>query len=172
MLPRFVAASLIGLLAAASHAAPQVTDNSFSIERVVQGLAVPTTLAFIGANDFRVLEKDTGRVRRVTNGVLNGTAVLDPAVNGCDERGLLGIAVHPEFGMSMSKDWVYLYYTSSGGMSDTSDCGFFFPPAENLLDRFEWNGSALVNGTNLSSFPSYVSYHNGGPLAFGPDGKL
>lgn len=25
---------------------------------------------------------------------------------------------------------------------------------------------------NLGSFPSYVSYHNGGPLAFGPDGKL
>lgn len=108
MSPRFVAASLLGLLAAASHAAPQVTDNSFSIERVVQGLAVPTTMAFIAANDFLVLEKDTGRVRRVTNGVLNGTAVLDLAVNGCDERGLLGIAVHPDFGASMGKDWVYL----------------------------------------------------------------
>ena len=172
MLRRLLVTALLGLLAAASHAAPQVTDDSFSIERVVEGLAVPTTMAFIGAGDFLVLEKDTGRVRRATGGVLNPTAVLDLAVSGCGERGLLGIAVHPQFGAGMDKDWVYLYYTSSDESFDVSDCGSFVPGIENRLDRFEWNGSALVNQTPLGSFPSFFSYHNGGPLAFGPDGKL
>jgi glucose/arabinose dehydrogenase len=170
---RLFAVFLATLVAAAAQAAPTVTDNSLSIEKVAGGLAVPTTMAFIGADDFLVLEKETGQVRRVTNGTLNPTPVLDLAVNGCDERGLLGIAVHPDFAAAMDpKPWVYLYYTSSGEASDISNCDFFFPPAANLLDRFEWNGSALVNGTNLSTFPSYVSYHNGGPLAFGPDKKL
>jgi hypothetical protein len=43
-----------------------------------------------------VLEKDTGQVTRLVNGVVTGT-VLDLGVNRNSERGLLGIALHPDF---------------------------------------------------------------------------
>lgn len=59
------------------------------------GLDAPTTMAFVGPNDFLVQEKDTGRVRRVLNGFLQANAVLDVAVSNNSERGLLGIAVQP-----------------------------------------------------------------------------
>jgi hypothetical protein len=49
-------------------------------------------------------------VRRVTNGILQPGQVLDVAVDNRSERGLLGIAVHPEF---ETNHFVYLYYTES-----------------------------------------------------------
>jgi hypothetical protein len=54
-------------------------------------------MAFLGADDFFVLEKATGQVKRVVNGVVQSPAVLDLAVNSASERGLLGIALHPDF---------------------------------------------------------------------------
>jgi hypothetical protein len=49
-------------------------------------LELPTSIAFIGANDLFALEKNTGRVLRVTNGVVRGD-VLDLSVNNFSERG-------------------------------------------------------------------------------------
>ncbi len=66
-------------------------------------------MAFIGANDILVLEKASGRVQRVTNGTLQGP-VLDLNVNSASERGLLGIALHPQFALN---GWVYLFWTES-----------------------------------------------------------
>jgi aldose sugar dehydrogenase len=53
-------------------------------------------MAFLGPNDFLILEKNTGQVKRVVNGVVQGV-VLDLSVNFASERGLLGIALHPDF---------------------------------------------------------------------------
>ena len=53
-------------------------------------------MEFIGDNDFFVLEKATGQVKRVSDG---GTpeVMLDLAVNSNSERGLLGIALDKYF---------------------------------------------------------------------------
>ena len=80
--------------------APVITDPGLNVRQVVTGLSAPTTMAFIGANDFLVLQKNDGRVRRVTAGVLQSAAVLDLDVDGQSERGLLGIALHPDFPVS------------------------------------------------------------------------
>ncbi len=53
-------------------------------------------MAFLGPNDMLVLEKATGKVQRVVNGVVQST-VLDLPVDSASERGLLGIALHPHF---------------------------------------------------------------------------
>ncbi len=68
---------------------------NLGVRTVVTGLNQPTSMAFIGPNDFLVLEKESGKVQRVTNGVVQGT-VLDLAVNSASERGLLGIALASE----------------------------------------------------------------------------
>jgi glucose/arabinose dehydrogenase len=155
---------LVACLAVAAHADPTVEDNTLSVELVVSELQSPTTMAFIGDNDFFVLEKNTGQVIRVTNGLKDLVLELDVAGSAFDERGLLGIAVHPDFAAAVdAKPWVYLYYSEDLGGGNVV----------NQLDRFTWNGMNLVDPVvNIHTFPSFVDYHNGGPLTFGPDGKL
>src|SRR5207253_9690999 len=88
---------------------PAMLDPNLSVKTVVSGLSQPTSMAFIGNNDFLVLEKDMGKVQRVVNGTIQSTA-LDLAVNSASERGALGIALHPNFNIN---HFVYLYWTES-----------------------------------------------------------
>src|SRR3954469_23412224 len=86
------------------------------VRPVATGLVAPTTMAFLGANDFLVLEKISGKVQRVTDGVRTG-AVLDLPVNNYGQRGLLGITLHPQFA---TNHLVYLYWTESSTGADSA----------------------------------------------------
>ncbi|HJZ92432.1 MAG TPA: PQQ-dependent sugar dehydrogenase [Gemmataceae bacterium] len=156
--------------------APTVVDPNLAVRTVVSGLNQPTTMAFIGENDFFVLEKATGKVQRVTNGALAGT-VLDLAVNNGSERGLLGIALHPDFPQNPG---VYLYWTESSTGADTSVLSQT-PLLGNRVDRFVWDGSTLTFDKNLihlralqPAFPAEPSpaagrgNHDGGIIRFEP----
>ncbi len=155
---------------------PSLFDSNLSVTTVVSGLSQPTSMAFIGNNDFFVLEKNTGKVQRVTNGVIQG-AVIDLPVNSGSERGLLGIALHPNFA---SNRFVYLYWTESSTGADSTNLPDVFQPLSNRVDRYVWNGSGLVFDRNLIKLHAYQAdanqslrgNHNGGVLRFGPDGKL
>src|SRR5262245_37553797 len=94
----------------ASLFAQTLEDPSLRVDQLVSGLSSPTTMAFIGAADILVLQKNDGRVRRVIGGVLQAGQVLDVAVDNDSERGLLGIALHPQFS---TNHFVYLYFTES-----------------------------------------------------------
>ncbi|HEX8337007.1 MAG TPA: PQQ-dependent sugar dehydrogenase, partial [Pyrinomonadaceae bacterium] len=155
--------------------APSMTAVGLGVRTVVSGLDQPTSLAFIGADDFLVLERATGRVVRVKNGVKLG-AVLDLAVNSASERGLLGLALHPGFA---SNGFAYLYWTESSTGVDTTAVDSV-PLLGNRVDRFVWDGAALTFDRTLlrrralqadAGQPSRGN-HNGGVLRFGPDGKL
>ena len=61
-------------------ATPSMTDPNLTVSTVVSGLDQPTTIAFLAANDFLILERATGRVKRVVNGVVSSTP-LDIPVN-------------------------------------------------------------------------------------------
>ena len=95
--------------------APAVLDPNLGIRTAVSGLALPTSLAFIGDNDFFVLEKNSGKVQHVINGVIAGAA-LDLPVNNNSERGLLGMALSPNFA---NDQLVYLYWTQSSTGADS-----------------------------------------------------
>ena len=74
----------------------RMLDASLQVTTVLNsGLAQPIGIVFLGANDFLVLEKASGQVKRVINGVVQATPVLDLAVNFASERGLLAMALHP-----------------------------------------------------------------------------
>ena len=97
-IPRFLAAQAaaalcvgVTTLTAAQSAGPSVVDPALAVRTVVAGLEQPIHLAFLGPDDFLVLEKASGQVKRVVNGVVQST-VLDLAVNSGSERGLLSIA--------------------------------------------------------------------------------
>lgn len=96
---------------------PTVVDSKLAVREVVGGLVTPTTMAFLGEDELLVLEKQTGRVLHVDGGTVDATA-LDLAVNNASERGLLGIALDPQFA---SNGFVYLYWT----------CTATPPPADN-----------------------------------------
>lgn len=154
---------------------PSMTDPNLTVSTVVSGLDQPTSLAFLAANDFLVLERATGRVKRVVNGVVSSTP-LDLAVNNASERGLLGIALHPQFAVN---GFVYLYWTESSTGVDTSNIDEI-PLLGNRVDRFVWNGATLAFDRNLIRLRSLQQdagqpargNHNGGVIRFGPDGKL
>src|SRR5919106_1083925 len=69
-----------------------LSDPKLKIELVVSGLDFPTTMAFLGPDDFLILEK-SGTVKRVTNGQVLDKPLLQVDVSVKDERGLLGIAI-------------------------------------------------------------------------------
>jgi aldose sugar dehydrogenase len=145
--------------------AQTLTDPNLRVSELVGGLSQPTAMAFIGSNDILVLQKADGRVWRVVNGVLQAGAVLDVHVDRASERGLLGIALHPNF---PTTPFVYLYYTESSAASDTSGS-----PLANRVYRYTWNGSALVSPQLILDLPATPGpNHDGGAMLFGPDGKL
>ncbi|HEX6622752.1 MAG TPA: PQQ-dependent sugar dehydrogenase, partial [Pyrinomonadaceae bacterium] len=154
---------------------PGMLVPNLGVRTVVNGLDQPTSMAFIGPHDFLVLEKESGRVRRVTDGVVQGT-VLDLAVNSASERGLLGITLHPNFA---ANGFVYLYWTESLTGADTTAIDSV-PLLGNRIDRFTWNGSTLTQNRNIIRLRALQAdagqpprgNHDGGVLRFGPDGKL
>src|SRR5262245_45252469 len=97
-----VAIRMLALTVAATACLPAMAraqallDPALTVSTVVTGLTQPISMAFLGPNDFLVTEKASGQVKRVTNGVVAGV-VLDLAVNSNSERGLLGMALHPDF---------------------------------------------------------------------------
>lgn len=151
-----------------------MVDTSLTYDTVVaSGLTTPIAIAFLSpvkANRFFVIEKNTGRVKLVENGAVVAT-VLDLPVNNASERGLLGIALHPDFA---SNGYVYLYYTRSSTGTDTSTQSAW---TDNRVERYTWNSSSLANPTLIVSFPRDTSQnngpnHDGGVILFGPEGLL
>lgn len=176
-MPCLAAVLMAGLAgeSVAQTATPQMVDSNLLVRPVVTGLSAPTSMAFLGADDLLVLEKGTGKVQRVVNGVIQST-VLDLAVNSASERGLLGIALHPDFPANPS---VYLYWTESLTGADSNALADV-PLLGNRVDRFTWNGSTLTLAANVIQLRAYQAdagqplrgNHDGGILRFGPDRKL
>jgi len=174
-------AALFGLPSIVNaQSTPSLVDSNLRVRAVVENLDQPTSAAFLSANEFFVLEKATGQVKRVLSGVVQST-VLDLAVNSGSERGLLGIALHPNFS---ANHLVYLYWTQSTTGADTTVLSET-PLLGNRVDRYLWNGSTLTFDRNIIQLralqPPFAAEptpaagrgnHDGGVIKFGPDGKL
>jgi glucose/arabinose dehydrogenase len=150
-------------------AGPSVNDTSLAVEQVTGGLISPTTMAFLDEDTILVLEKDSGRVRVIENGVLQPEPLLDVAVANDGERGLLGTAVSIE---NETTTYVFLYFTESGGGVDGDDRQDV-SPAGNRLYRYELQGDRLVNPLLLLDLPALPGpRYNGGPVVIGPDNNV
>lgn len=125
----------------------------------VGGLSSAT--AFAQAPDGRVfVAEQGGALRVVKNGALLTTPFLTRTVDSSSERGLLGVALHPQFA---SNGWVYVYYTRINGGA-----------RNNRIARFTAAGDVATGGENVAvDLPDLsAGNHNGGALKFGSDGKL
>jgi aldose sugar dehydrogenase len=150
---------------------PTLLVPNLAIREVESDFVTPIAMTFIGPNDILLLEKNTGQVKRIVNGSVQGT-VLDLGVNFASERGLLGIALHPDF---PTNPGVYLFWSCQGTPPPTENP--FFPVESqcpdtpqlgadnddllavpllgNRVDRFTWNGSTLTFDHNLIKLRSF-----------------
>lgn len=123
---------------------------------VASSLSFPTALKFAPNGDIIFTEKSTGNVRRISGGTVQGAPMFTVSVEDDGERGLLGLALDPNYAVNK---FVYIFYTKANG-------------AENEVLRFTDDATPGTNPTPIVSGLPAASTHNGGKIAFGPDGKL
>lgn len=156
----------MGFLAAAvfslgSHVAVAATLPAGFTETVLAtGISNPTQLAV--STDGRVfVAQQGGNLRVVKNGALLSKPFLTVTVSSSGERGLLGVALDPNF---PTAPYVYVYYTATT------------PATHNRVSRFTASGDVAVAGSELVLMDldnlSSATNHNGGGLHFGKDGML
>ncbi len=136
------------------------------IETILPGLTGrPVAMTFDPDGRLFYTEKNSGNVRLYVNGTLRANPVIHFPVQwgDFDERGLIGIAIDPDFATNR---YIYVYWScgSAGGCD----------PFENRLSRFEEKDGKGFNPVVIWSAPDSASspIHNGGNIHFGPDGKL
>ena len=150
--PVFVTLLLSLIACASSQAGPQLTE-------VARGLSQPVAIAHAGDDRLFVVER-AGTVRVVVEGEVRPEPFLDlrdRVGSRGGEQGLLGLAFPPGFAASGR---YYVYYTDLAGGS--------------VLSRFTATGDGTDPASErvLLRQPQPASNHNGGQLAFGPDGYL
>jgi len=139
---------------------PTLLDAGLKVEKVIEGLALPTSMAFLDRDDILILQKNDGRVRLVSNGVLQPNPVYEASVEASSERGMLGIAVANATSQSKT---VFLYYT------EPTD-----GEIRNRIYRYDWDGmGSFTGGTLVLDLPGEPGpNHDGGKMTIGPDGML
>lgn len=173
----FVLAGVVGLSLAASILIGEDTATllrqkasnadglpDLQYELVVEGLMEPIAATFRPGTDWIFVIERAGKVRLVLGDRLRPDPVLDisdQVFTEALEQGLLGIALHPEFD---ANGRVFLTYTDleqtlrlvEFTIAGQGDAITLDPASERLLLTVEQRGM----------------YHQGGSLAFGPDGYL
>lgn len=140
---------------------PPADTSTLTLERVADGLSFPLYLtAPPGDARFFIVEKG-GRIRIIADGALRPDPFLDISslVSGGSEQGLLGLAFHPDYA---SNGRFFVDYTDTNG--DTRIVQYKVGADPNQADP----ASARI----LLTVEQPYSNHNGGQLAFGPDGYL
>ena len=150
-------------------------------DSLVASVASPTALAFTPDGRLLVISQ-TGQLRVVSPGAAPQLA-LDLGPGGSDvlcstsERGLLGVAVDPQFA---TNHFIYLYYTFKKHPTAADPCPIHVPSSPdnpvNRVSRFVLPGGNLVDPSSetimIDNIPSPRGNHNAGDLQFGKDGYL
>lgn len=156
----------LAAVARCANAAIEVPPG-FVAERLASGLNAATALAALP--DGRILIADQfGPLRVWKDGrVLDRPAIdLSARLDTYWERGLVGVTIHPEF---PRQPYVYLMYVAKE------------PYTHHVISRFVMRGDTidaateqvLITGDDQRRYPgTHPHGHQGGPLVFGPDGRL
>ncbi|HEX5840670.1 MAG TPA: PQQ-dependent sugar dehydrogenase [Anaerolineales bacterium] len=135
--------------------------NAYRWQMIASGLQRPVDLQTDGSGRLFIIEK-AGRIRILENGQLLNEPFLDitdRVGSRGNEQGLLGLAFHPQV---EENGWFYINYTDRNG--------------DTVLARFQVSSDANRSDPDselrLLGVDQPYPNHNGGALAFGPDGYL
>lgn len=164
MLSRTVLISFASLLVVSASAIAATLPTGFTETRIASGISNPTAMT-VAADGRIFVAEQAGRLRVIRDGVLLAQPFLQLSPNALGERGLLGVALDPNF---TSNGFVYVLYTSPTA-----------PPRINRVSRFTASATnpdvaeagSEVRLLDLSAL-STAYIHNGGALHFGADGML
>ncbi len=136
------------------------SQNKIELTPVMNGLSIPVDIVFDYNNRLYVVEK-TGKIK---TGDISQQSVyldIDDRVNsGANERGLLGMAFHPDY---QANGYVFVNYTGGNGQTVVSR---FTRSANDSLQADADSEKILM------TIAQPFNNHNAGDLNFGPDGYL
>ncbi len=144
---------------------PQTVQDTFipepgeyNVETWVENLRIPWALVFLSDEKALVTER-AGRVRLIENGVLREEPYkIIENVEHVGEGGLMGLAKHPHY---PDQPYLFVMYTYRDGGS-----------LYNRVSRYRDTGTAMeFDRVIVDRIPGH-SVHDGGRIAFGPDGML
>ncbi len=147
-----------------------IADKTLKIEKYFSGPVKPTSIAFTGSNEFLILERNEGKVYRVTNGEMDSKPLLDVNVATDGYRGMLGIAASA----GLNSTNIFLFFTE-GNTRDGDDSDNSNPkePLGNRVYKYELREGQILNPKLLLDLPALPGpRHPGGILAIGPDDNL
>lgn len=136
-----------------------IDDVDLRLEEVVRGLGAAVLLTSPPDDPRRFVVEQAGRVLLLESGELSTYLDISDRITVGGERGLLGLAFHPDFA---GNGRLFVHYSDEGG--DTVVAEYAAEPGAPTADR----ASERV----LLTVEQPASNHNGGTLAFGPDGML
>ncbi len=143
--------------------APAVSSSTIKLTPIASGLSSPVliTSARDGTGRLFIVEQ-TGTIRVYTGGNVLSTPLLNisSSVSKGSEQGLLGLAFHPNF---KNNHKFYVDYTNTSGNTVIR---------EYRTSTSSPNRVAAGSGRTLLRINQPYSNHNGGNLAFGPNGLL
>ncbi len=151
-----VAAISSSPLAYADDLDPGVASD-LNLDLVLSNLSAPTGGDFLPDGRMLITEQFSGRIL-LWDGANPPTTVGTVPVETGNERGLLGLAVDPEFTTSRR---IYFYYSTGGSQA----AGYA------LMDA----GTDVIDTANITNVLTNMGEnrnHNGGAIAFGPDNHL
>ncbi len=133
------------------------------VTQVLDNVQLPTALTFAPDGRLFFNEVSKGMVRIVDpDWTLRPEPFVALTVPARTEQGALGLALDPDFARNR---WVYVFYTQKDGNKDD--------PRDNRIVRYtERDGVATEPRKIIDDLPVGICCHNGGRIAFGPDGKL
>lgn len=133
------------------------TEGDLTVTPVATGLEVLWELRFLPSGDLLVTERP-GRIRLIPAGGGEPTVVATLPVAAVGEGGLMGLDLDPDF---PERPYLYVFYTYQSGDG-----------VRNRISRLTYaNGRAGEEQALVEDIPG-AGNHDGGRLAFGPDGYL
>lgn len=127
---------------------------AFEVEVLAENLNIPWEIRYLPDDDDWLITQRSGELLSLNRGLI--ASIEGVAHTG--EGGLLGMALHPDFS---SNRHLYLYYTTQSGSRIT-----------NRVMRFRYENHSLRDGVVILDDIPGARFHNGGRIAFGPDGML
>ncbi len=161
MKPFSIAIAAVILLIASTAFSQTLTPPAISLQTFNTTLSSPVGIYHCGDNRLFVLEQSQADIEILdTNGTYIGTFLdLTGLVTTGGERGLLGLAFHPDY---QNNGYFFVNYTNTIGST--------------VVARYQVSANPNIansaSATIILTIAQPYTNHNGGHIAFGPDGYL